>query len=67
MPISSTKAFRTPSREVIRRSAIVLIYVFLARDGRFIGMDGFGASAVAETLYEHFGITPAAVAAAAGR
>ncbi|NBV44233.1 MAG: transketolase [Planctomycetia bacterium] len=33
--------------------------------GRFIGMNGFGASAPAPTLYEHFGITAAAVAAAA--
>jgi transketolase len=40
---------------------------WIGRDGRFIGMDGFGASAAAETLYEHFGITPAAVAAAATR
>ncbi|MBD8893637.1 transketolase [Roseibium litorale] len=31
----------------------------------FIGMTGFGASAPAPELYEHFGITPAAVAAAA--
>ncbi len=29
----------------------------------FIGMEGFGASAPAGTLYEHFGITPKAVAA----
>ncbi|WP_375691259.1 transketolase [Pseudooceanicola sp. LIPI14-2-Ac024] len=28
----------------------------------FVGMDGFGASAPAEVLYEHFGITPQAVA-----
>jgi transketolase len=33
--------------------------------GRFIGMTGFGASAPANKLYEHFGITAAAVAAAA--
>ena len=31
----------------------------------FIGMPGFGASAPAEKLFEHFGITPAAVVAAA--
>jgi len=29
----------------------------------FIGMESFGASAPAETLFEHFGITPAAAAA----
>ena len=28
----------------------------------FVGMTGFGASAPAPALYEHFGITPAAVA-----
>ncbi len=33
----------------------------------FVGMTGFGASAPAEALYAHFGITPAAVAAAARR
>jgi transketolase len=32
---------------------------------RFIGMSGFGASAPAKKLYEHFGITPAAAEAAA--
>ncbi len=31
----------------------------------FVGMTGFGASAPAPALYEHFGITPAAVAEAA--
>ncbi|HEY3696106.1 transketolase [Phenylobacterium sp.] len=38
---------------------------FIGEDGVFVGMGGFGASAPAERLYEHFGITPAAVAAAA--
>jgi transketolase len=33
----------------------------------FVGMTGFGASAPADRLYQHFGITPDAVAAAAGR
>jgi len=32
--------------------------------GIFIGMTGFGASAPAEVLYEHFGITEAAIVAA---
>jgi len=36
-------------------------------DGAFVGMTGFGASAPAEILYPHFGITPAAVAEAARR
>ena len=34
-------------------------------DGGFVGMDGFGASAPAKDLYQHFGITAEAVAAAA--
>ena len=34
-------------------------------DGGFVGMEGFGASAPAARLYEHFGITAAAVADAA--
>jgi len=38
---------------------------WLGSRGRFVGMQGFGASAPAATLYAHFGITPAAVAAAA--
>jgi len=38
---------------------------FIGADGVFVGMTGFGASAPAEALYKHFGITPAAVAAAA--
>ena len=38
---------------------------FIGEKGVFIGMTGFGASAPAELLYKHFGITPAAVAAAA--
>ena len=38
---------------------------WLGENGRFIGMTGFGASAPAPKLYEHFGITPAAVVAAA--
>jgi transketolase len=35
---------------------------WLGEGGVFIGMDGFGASAPAGKLYEHFGITPAKVA-----
>jgi transketolase len=37
---------------------------FIGEDGGFVGMHGFGASAPSERLYEAFGITPAAVAAA---
>ncbi|WP_428672611.1 transketolase-like TK C-terminal-containing protein, partial [Roseibium sp.] len=35
--------------------------LFLRPEDSFIGMTGFGASAPAPALYEHFGITPGAV------
>ena len=38
---------------------------YIGEHGKFVGMSGFGASAPAAHLYEHFGITPAAVADAA--
>jgi transketolase len=38
---------------------------YIGAAGAFIGMDGFGASAPAEELYKHFGITAEAVATAA--
>jgi transketolase len=38
---------------------------FIGEDGAFVGMTGFGASAPAEKLYAHFGITAEAVVAAA--
>ncbi len=38
---------------------------WLGPKGAFVGMRGFGASAPAQELYKHFGITPEAVAAAA--
>lgn len=37
---------------------------WLREGDRFIGMSGFGASAKAEVLYEHFGITTAQIVAA---
>ncbi len=40
---------------------------WLGDGGAFIGMDGFGASAPAPKLYEHFGITPSKVAEAASK
>ncbi|AMC13162.1 transketolase [Liberibacter crescens] len=39
--------------------------VFLGTDGVFVGMKGFGASGPCEELYQYFGITSAAVVAAA--
>ena len=38
---------------------------FIGDDGEFIGMKGFGASAPAEALYKHFGITAKAIVKAA--
>ena len=38
---------------------------FIGADGVFVGMSGFGASAPDKVLYEHFGLTPQAVAEAA--
>jgi transketolase len=38
---------------------------FIGEDGVFVGMSGFGASAPDKVLYQHFGITPEGVAAAA--
>jgi transketolase len=40
---------------------------YLGERGGFVGMTGFGASGPADALYEHFGITPAAIVAAAKR
>ena len=37
---------------------------WLGPDGQFIGMSGFGASAPPAVLYNHFGITADAIAAA---
>ena len=38
---------------------------WLGPDGAFVGMHGFGASAPAQDLYKHFGITAETIAAAA--
>ena len=38
---------------------------WLGRSGAFVGMTGFGASAPADQLYEHFGLTESRVAAMA--
>jgi len=40
---------------------------YLGERGGFVGMPGFGASGPADALYEHFGITPAAIVAEAKR
>jgi transketolase len=38
---------------------------FIGRDGAFVGMTGFGASAPYEDVYRHFGITADAAVNAA--
>ena len=38
---------------------------YLGQHGAFVGMTGYGASGPADQLYEHFGITPAAIVASA--
>ena len=38
---------------------------YIGGDGQFVGMEGFGASAPADELFEHFGITAAHVVMAA--
>jgi transketolase len=40
---------------------------YLGARGGFVGMTGFGASGPADRLFEHFGITPAAIVAEAQR
>jgi transketolase len=40
---------------------------WLGPDGAFIGMQGYGASAPFEDLYQHFGITPEAIVATVRR
>jgi transketolase len=37
---------------------------YIGREGGFVGMSGFGASAPADALYKHFNITAEAVVAA---
>jgi transketolase len=38
---------------------------YIGSNGGFVGMDGFGASAPYQELYQHFGITPERIVAAA--
>ena len=51
---------------IVVEAAIRQPWDWLLRDGdAFIGMDGFGASAPAGALFDHFGITPDAIVAQA--
>lgn len=57
-----------PAPRVVVEAALVDGWEGILGDtGVFVGMTGFGASAPAEQLYAHFGITAAAVADAARR
>lgn len=56
----------TPKARVVVEAGVIQGWERLLGDkGQFVGMDSFGASAPAKTLYTHFGITAAAVVAAA--
>jgi transketolase len=58
--VIGTAAVRVGVEAAVRQGWDALI-----GDGPFIGMTGFGASGPYKALYEHFGITPKAVAEAA--
>ncbi len=59
------KVIGTPKAKVAIEAGIEMPWNRLLGDrGRFVGMHSFGASAPAEALYEHFGITAKAVVAA---
>ncbi|MDB5475057.1 MAG: tktA [Phenylobacterium sp.] len=55
----------TPVRVAVEAGVRMGWERFIGEDGVFVGMTGFGASAPDKALYQHFGITPEAVAAAA--
>ena len=55
----------TPVRVAVEAGVRMGWERFIGENGAFVGMTGFGASAPAEVLYEHFGITAKAVVAAA--
>jgi transketolase len=55
----------TPVRVAVEAGVRMGWERFIGEDGVFVGMTGFGASAPDKALYEHFGITPQGVAAAA--
>ena len=56
---------RVAARVSVEAGATLGWWRYLGTHGRPVGLDHFGASAPAPTLYEKFHITPAAVAAAA--
>jgi transketolase len=56
---------RAPVRVAVEAAGSFGWTKFIGENGAFVGMNGFGASAPAEKLFEHFGITAEAVVAAA--
>jgi transketolase len=65
-PDSYRKAVLGPAPRIGVEAAIGMGWErWLGEGGTFIGMSGFGASAPAAKLFEHFGITPAHIVAAA--
>jgi transketolase len=55
------------ARVAVEAGATIGWWKYVGDHGEVVGLDRFGASADAATLYREFGITPAAVAAAARR
>lgn len=67
-PVAYREAVLGPAPRVAVEAAVGFGWErWLGDRGVFVGMDGFGASAPAAKLYEHFGITPSKVAEAAKR
>ncbi|MDQ4060383.1 MAG: transketolase [Pseudomonadota bacterium] len=56
---------REPVRVAVEAAVRMGWDSFIGTDGLFVGMSSFGASGPYKALYEHFGITPHAVAEAA--
>jgi transketolase len=54
----------TPVRVAVEAAVRQGWDAIIGSDGAFVGMSSFGASAPFKDLYQHFGVTPEAVAAA---
>ena len=64
LPIA-TRCWATAPRVAVEAAVEQGWERWLGERGTFVGMTGFGASAPAPRLYEHFGITPAKIVEAA--
>jgi transketolase len=65
-PVAYREAVLGPAPRVAVEAAVRFGWErWVGENGTGVGMEGFGASAPAAQLYEHFGITAANVAAAA--